>query len=230
MKNVILIQARLNSNRFPNKMLEKIENITLVEYVYLRCKQVTNTDKVAIITSINKSDDKLYNLCIRKNIPVFRGDLDNVLQRYIEASEYFKSNVICRVCGDSPFVDVEAINTQFNMFQQNNELQYSTTTNSLNGFMSEVMTLDVLKKIYKQNLDTSHKEHVTKYIRDNISKYNTLELNLNVRPKELCKYTLTVDYPQDIKIIKKIVEFLTGFNFTSKNVLHILRKIKDNNE
>ena len=86
MNNAILIQARLSSSRFPKKMLENIGGITLMEYVYKRCKNSMRADRVIVITSNNKTDDELYRLCLDKNILVFRGDLENVLKRYIDAT------------------------------------------------------------------------------------------------------------------------------------------------
>jgi len=88
MKKAILIQARLNSSRFPKKMLKKLGEFTLVEYVYNRCLASKETDLVGVITSLEKSDDELANLCKSKNIPFYRGNLNNVLDRYIKAGEF----------------------------------------------------------------------------------------------------------------------------------------------
>lgn len=228
MNNVILIQARLSSSRFPKKMLENINGITLIEYVYNRCRKSVKADKVIVITSREKSDDELYKLCIDKNIAVFRGDLNNVLKRYIDASNYFNADVICRVCGDSPFVDIDAIDKMFSGFKISNNLEYMSTTNTLNGFTSEVFTLDLLKTVYTKKLSKEHKEHVTKYIRDNISEYKFKELNLDLRPKELENFTLTVDYPDDILTAQKISNNFIDFDFTSDDVINILKQMEDN--
>lgn len=230
MKTAILIQARLSSSRFPKKMLEKLNNITLVEFIYNRCKEAKKPNDVVIITSNENSDDELYNLCIDKNIKVFRGSLNNVLKRYVNASENNNIGIICRVCGDSPFVDIEAIDKMLLNFEKNDDLEYMTTTNSLNGLMSEVFTLDLLKKVYTKKLSTEDKEHVTKYIRDNITSFSTDELDLNARPKELEKFTLTVDYPDDIYIVNELVSKLKSFDFTSEDVMKILKQMADTNE
>ena len=228
MKKAILIQARLSSSRFPKKMLKKINDITLAEYVYLRCKESKKADKVIIITSKEESDDELYELCVNKNIDVYRGDLNNVLSRYIFAAKFFNVDVICRVCGDSPFVDIKAIDKIFSYFESNTDLNYMSTVNSLNGFMSEVFSSNLLNKVYNERLSKEDKEHVTKYIRDNIVKYNTKEIDLDLRPKELEKYTLTVDYPDDILIAQKIAKHFKNFNFKSDNIINILKQMEDN--
>ena len=225
-KKSILIQARLSSSRFPRKMLEKIGNITLLEYVYNRCKLSKESNDVIVITSDEQTDDELYKLCGEKNIPVFRGSLDNVLKRYIDASHKYDLDVVCRVCGDSPFVDVEAIDKMFSEFKNDDSLEYMSTANSLNGFMSEVVTLELLEKIYTKNLTNEDMEHVTKFICDNLNKFNTKKLDLNLRPKELESFALTVDYPKDILIAQSISKKLNNIAFTSNDVVDILKKLE----
>ncbi|NOX16284.1 MAG: hypothetical protein GXP61_09755 [Epsilonproteobacteria bacterium] len=226
MNNAILIQARLSSSRFFKKMLEDINGISLVEYVYNRCKQSKLADQVVVITSNEKSDDELYALCVEKNMDVFRGELDNVLKRYIDASNYFGIDIICRVCGDSPFVDVEAMDNMF-LFFENSSIDYISITNSLNGFMSEIFSLKLLNKVYNEELSEEDKEHVTKYIRDNISRFKTKLLDLGLKPKELEKFTLTIDYPDDLVIAKKIARNLNNFEFTSCDIINILKQLRD---
>ncbi|MDC7248879.1 MAG: hypothetical protein PQJ49_03060, partial [Sphaerochaetaceae bacterium] len=195
-------------------------------YVYKRCKQSKEANHILVITSLEKSDDELYEFCCKERIPVFRGDLDNVLKRYLDASISQNLDIICRVCGDSPFVDVEAIDQMFLEFS-NSSLEYITTVNVLNGFISEVFTLDLLQRIYNMKLTKEDKEHVTKYIRDNKNNFKIRELDLNLRDENLKKFTLTIDYPIDLEIAQNIVSKLDDFKFNSKDVMAILSKIKE---
>jgi len=211
-------------------MLETINSISLLEYVYNRCQTSKKSDKVIVITSTEESDNELFDLCTMKNIPVYRGSLDNVLERYIQAAKYFDVDIVCRVCGDSPFVDVKAIDTMFQSMSDYSELEYMSTKNSLNGFTSEVFSLDVLESINEKNLTIADKEHVTKHIRDNIAFFKVKELDLNLKPKELENFTLTVDYKNDLNIAKKIALEIEGFEFLSTEVLNVLKNIGENYE
>ena len=49
-KIVCIIPARLNSTRFPKKLLQKIENIEIVEHVRRKPKLITNLSEVYIAT------------------------------------------------------------------------------------------------------------------------------------------------------------------------------------
>lgn len=215
----------MSSSRLPKKMLMKLGNGTLIEYVYNRCKQAKLSDDVIVITSDDKSDDDLFRICKEKKIPVYRGSLNDVLKRYIDASNNFDVELICRVCGDSPFVDVSAIDSMFGTMMKNKHLDYISTVNSLNGFMSEVLTLKVLKNINDKKLYAEDREHVTKYIRDNMANFKVKKLELDLRPVELEKFTLTIDYPEDLIIAQNIVKHLNGFKFSSDDILKILKNI-----
>ena len=221
----IMIQARISSNRFPGKMLEKINNVTLLEYVYARCKASKNTDNVIVITSIDKSDDAIYDLCLSRDIPVFRGDLDDVLQRYVDAAIANNINLICRVSGDSPFVDVQAIDEMISCFNRRKGYDYIYTMNCLNGFVSEVFPLSILNKINNKNLTNEDREHVTTFIRKSDKLYNIYKMNLRLRPKRLEKYTLTIDYPDDILIANKVASQLSTYHFKSQDIINILSHI-----
>jgi len=227
MNKAVLIQARLSSSRFPKKMLEKFNGITVIEYVFNRCKKSKLADTVVVITSVEQSDDELYAFCKDKNIPVFRGPLDDVLSRFTMAAEYYQCDIICRVCGDSPFVDYIAIDKQFEEFRKQPSLEYSITTNCLNGFISEAFTLNLIKKIYNADLTADDKEHVTKYIRNHIQDFDTKELNLNLKPTGLNSFNLTVDYPEDIILVEKIASKFDYASFTSQDIIEQLTKMKD---
>lgn len=225
-KTGILIQARLSSSRFPRKMLDEMCGFKLCEYVYNRCSMSKFADLVAIITSNDASDDELAGFCESRGIPVFRGDLNNVLKRYVEATSYFGLENVVRVCGDSPFVDIDLID-EIIQLASSEHFEYYAVSDCLNGFMSEFVSLDTLKRIASEaGLSAEDKEHVTKYIRDraNLFKYGFIEANL--RPKELERYTLTIDYPADIEIARKICKDLNGFGFKSTDILEILQKIE----
>jgi spore coat polysaccharide biosynthesis protein SpsF (cytidylyltransferase family) len=69
-------------------------------------------------------------------------------------------------------------------------------------------------------------EHVTKYIRDRLDSYKYGFINRMLRPQELEHYTLTVDFPTDIDIIRSVANYLDGFDFSSENVIKILHRLE----
>ena len=219
MKKGILIQARLSSSRFPGKMLKNLGEIPLVHYVFNRCKVSSRADLVAVITSTENSDDPLYEYCRNYDIPVFRGDLENVLNRYIQAANHFEVDLICRVCGDSPFVDIVYIDKILQGMVVDKR-EYMSVMGSFNGFISEAVSLKTLLNVQKLTNSYSDLEHVTKYIRKNINMFNHKILDMQLMPEKLHNITLTIDYEKDLELANLIIKNgLKGFNFTSQEVI-----------
>ena len=106
-KVLCLIQARLNSKRFPKKMLTKINGIEILKWVFLRLK-INKNIKIVLATSNNEENKKLVNLARKCKIEYFVdtiGSEDDVLGRFIRAGEFFKAQTIIRVCADNPLID-----------------------------------------------------------------------------------------------------------------------------
>lgn len=222
-----MIQARMSSVRFPGKMLKKIGNVPLIEYVYKRCLQSKNADVVAILTSNEKGDDELYSYCQKEQIPVFRGSLNNVLHRYVEGAKQYGCEIICRICGDSPFVDIIKVDEMFESIV-NEELDYMRFESTIGGFLSEVVALSALVNVLKSTEKKEDLEHVTLYILKNKHKFDTRMIDtvvFNNLRKSLEGIHLTIDYPSDLELANCIIDKgLHDFNFLSSDVIEILER------
>lgn len=230
-KTGILIQARLSSSRLPGKMLMEICQIPLIEYVYLRCKTASSADLVAVITSDDPSDDKLHRFCMDNAIPVFKGSLENVLDRYVRAADFFGLTHILRICGDSPFVDIRAMDEMAGLAREQG-LDYVFTGQVLDGFLSEVISKKALKHARQNTTSLNDLEHVTPYIRQNPLEFKTALLKGN-GPGVDKNLSITIDTEKDYGFCCEIAKALARikgrpwFQFSNKDVLNAIAKIKD---
>ena len=64
----IIIEARSNSSRLPNKHFLKILNKTMLEHLIYRLKNISNVDVIVIATTKNREDDKIYELAKKINV------------------------------------------------------------------------------------------------------------------------------------------------------------------
>lgn len=227
-KKSILIQSRLSSKRFPKKMMSPVGTVPMVEFIYRRCCASANSNSVAVITSNEKSDDELFAYCREHDIEVFRGSLENVLDRYIQAAELFESNIVCRVCGDSPLVDVDLIDEMLEMLEKEN-LDYVAPNKEMciAGLDAEVVTVDALKSALSEAASNEELEHVTPYIKNNSHKFKSKIIDTDLKIPGIKHAVLTVDYPKDLLLINEIVILLGNrSNFSSRDVLEVLSKNK----
>tara|TARA_B110000483_G_scaffold240230_1_gene320348 strand:- start:6417 stop:7133 length:717 start_codon:yes stop_codon:yes gene_type:complete len=199
-----LIQARTSSKRLKSKVLMKILNQQIFLIVYKRTLKSELIDKAIIVTSKSKSDDIIETICKKKNIPIFRGSLNNVLKRYYDCSKKNLLNDVVRITSDCPLIDPNIITKLCNAYKAK-KVQYAS--NIINptfpdGFDVEIFSFDLLKKTLMNSKSKKSKEHVTLDMlkNDNIKKYN-LKNKIN-----LSKYRLTLDTYQDYLKIKKIFQ------------------------
>ena len=59
-----LIQARTSSKRLSNKILRKLFGKPIIKHVIDRVKKSKRVEKIIVVTSKNRSDDKLVDYCI----------------------------------------------------------------------------------------------------------------------------------------------------------------------
>ena len=66
MKIISIIQARTSSKRLKNKVLKKINNKPIIEYVYESALNSRLFDDIIIATSNKKSDEAIVRWCKKK--------------------------------------------------------------------------------------------------------------------------------------------------------------------
>ena len=87
MNNILIIQARLGSKRFRNKVIRKINQNTLIEILLKRISK-SPLYKVVVAIPDTIENDKLFKILKKKEIEVFKGDENDVLSRYYYAAKY----------------------------------------------------------------------------------------------------------------------------------------------
>ena len=100
-------------------ILKHINNIPIV---VLSAKRASNTGgEVIVLTSTNSSDDELVEILKKYNIRYFRGDLKNVLKRFVDAIKSFDDTTpIFRLTADNVFPDGKMLDLMHSKYILNN--------------------------------------------------------------------------------------------------------------
>ncbi len=178
MVSYIFLQARMSSRRLPGKVLFKLKNKTVLEQAVSNLKKIRLKKKIIVLTSKNKSDDKIVQHCKKKKILVFRGSLKNVYKRYFDAIKKFKNNFFIRINGDSPLIDYKIIEKAIRIFKSN---KFDIVTNCQKrtfpkGQSVEIIKSDVFIKNYKFVKNKRHKEHIFLYYYSNSKKFKIFNI------------------------------------------------------
>jgi spore coat polysaccharide biosynthesis protein SpsF len=227
MKTKVIVQARMSSLRLPGKMMRPLWGLPLYFAVIERCSQTQGIDGVVLATSHETSDDILAQDAKRRGVCCFRGDLKNVLKRFLDCAEIHEIDTIIRVCGDSPFVDVEWISKAVKRFRKDPP-DYVGWDKKLTiaGLDSEVVTKSALEKASSLVLSLEDKEHVTQFIRQNPRQFKTYLHGLDAWHQRQAHQSLTVDTADDYERIQNIARQLGPDGavplFSTKEVLSCL--------
>jgi len=160
-----IIQARVNSSRLPSKVMLDLGGKTLLLRCIASVKESKLIDKIVVSTSNQIQDNIIEKKLKIVNVDCYRGNLNNVLERfYLTASKYEAKHII-RITADNPLMDGEVIDRLIKLYQSK-ESDYSRFSNAIIGLSAEVFSFDSLKKAYENSRDDYDTEHVTPYIKD----------------------------------------------------------------
>tara|TARA_B100001059_G_C17792087_1_gene560769 strand:+ start:34 stop:753 length:720 start_codon:yes stop_codon:yes gene_type:complete len=222
MKVIAIVQARLTSSRFPKKILKKINNKSILEILLKRISLAKKLDKIIVAIPKTKQNDKLEHFLKKKKFICFRGSELNVLERYFFAAKKYKADIIVRITSDNPLTDPKLIDLIVKKIIKEKKDYVSNGLPSYPlGLGAEVFTSRALEKIYYSAISNFHKEHVTAYILDNKKKFKTAKLKgLN----NYSKYRLTVDEPDDFKVINSIFNYYKpDIYFSFKEIIKLFK-------
>jgi|APSaa5957512535_1039671.scaffolds.fasta_scaffold35643_2 spore coat polysaccharide biosynthesis protein SpsF (cytidylyltransferase family) len=187
----------------------KIEGKPILEHIVNFLKFSKKTDQIIVATSNLKSDDKIEKLCNKINVSCFRGDSLNVLKRYFDCATKYQCDIVVRITADNPLIDPILVDKAIRLLI-NKKFDY--VSNMIHptypeGYLVEVFTFNTLKYVYETFHDDLSKEHVTFQLRKSPKELKIGEF-FATKTKQRPDYRLTVDYKDDLKLIKKIFSTL----------------------
>ena len=222
----IIIQARLGSTRLPNKVLKKVLGRPLLKHMIERLQFSNYAQDIIIATTTNTTDDPIVTLMKKLNIPFYRGDENDVLDRYYQAAKKYNAEVVVRLTSDCPLIDPKITDGIIKYYLDNKE-KFDFVSNMHpptfpDGLDTEVFSFKVLEKSWKEAKKPYEREHVTPYMWDNSSIFKIGNVE---NDKELhYKQRWTLDYEEDYYFIKAIYENLyqEGEIFYMDDILQLL--------
>lgn len=211
-KCIALLQARMSSTRLPGKVLMPLAEQPMLLRQVNRIKQAKSLDGIVVCTSQEKSDDPIAEFCRRNHIDCFRGSLNNVLSRVVDAAKKFPSEHYVRLTADCPLSDPEIIDSVVNQHcAEKNDFTSNCMPYTLpDGLDVEVMSSGTLRKIDNLASLEEHFEHVTKYVYQNTGSFKLGNFEYS---RDYSKNRWTVDYPEDFTLVQHVFEHFKDNEF-----------------
>ena len=196
-----LIIARLKSKRLPLKVIRYIKDKKVLSHMINRVKNAKSINKIIVCTSWNKQDNRIDKLCKNEKIECYRGHPDDLLLRLYKASQKFNLDYIVYMSADCPLVEPYYIDEICKVYKKT-PYDLIRAFDLPHGAFSYGIKIKSLKKVIdiKASSDTEVWE---KYYTDTgLFKIHDLKIKnkLHKRPG----LRMTLDYPEDLKFLKKI--------------------------
>lgn len=217
MKVLCIVQARMGSERLPGKVMKEINGKPMISYTLNSLKKSKYIDEIVLATSILEINDKLAKYVESIDFNVFRGDENNVLERYKLAADKYQCDIIIRVTGDCPLIDpiiVDHVITKFLMYDYD-YIRLDVPGTFQRGFDVEVFSKVALDKVYdkvcsKENIKNEEyqpfREHVTYYIYSNQDEFKVGYVKGEDKYFENRDVNLSVDTEEDFQRVEKILK------------------------
>jgi spore coat polysaccharide biosynthesis protein SpsF len=202
----IITQARLGSTRLPGKVLKEMGGKTVLDHHLDRLKQ--SGFPVFVATTDRPADDALQRFCQERDIPCFRGDEEDVLDRFYGCARQFQLKTIVRVTSDCPLIDGEMIGKALKAYQEWNDpsiyLSNVVERTYPRGFDFEIFSFELLEMAHREASLPGDREHVTPFLHQN--RNGKVKLRHWTRPADSSGFRITLDTAEDFQALSLLIE------------------------
>lgn len=201
----VINQARMTSTRLPGKVLKTVFNKPLLQYQIERLKRSKHMHNLVIATTTNQTDLPIVELCEKLKVDCFRGSELDVLERYYLAHRQFPSTHVVRITSDCPLHDPLILDRCIEQYLLGKFDYLSNSEAYPNGMNVEIFSSQMLSEAYSKGQKPFEREHVTPYFYTHPELFSIGQV---ASDKVYPKYRLTVDTPEDFKLIEILLQRL----------------------
>ena len=220
-----IVQARLGSTRLPGKALLDIAGTSMVARVLDRTRRAQTIDRVILATTTTSQDDRLVEYVRGLPVEVYRGDEDDVLDRYYQTAEYYALDVVVRITSDCPLLDPGLIDQVVQpLLDSSSTVDFSANTlvrTFPRGLDVEAVTSTALKRVWRTAKAPHQRAHVFPYVDEHREEFSTVSITDEIDRSWM---RWTVDFEEDLTFVRQVCRFLETQEFTWRDVLLLLER------
>lgn len=222
---VAIVQARMASSRLPGKVLADLGGQPVLAWVVGRARRAEGIDQVVVATSVAAEDAIIEAFCREREYPCTRGELHDVLDRYVRTAHEFDAEVVVRLTGDCPFIDPEMLSENLSTFLSAdppldfaaNRLPGDRTIPI--GLDAEFCTIQALETAWREAQEPHQREHVMPFFYEQPERFKILHIK---HQPDYGDFRWTVDTPEDLQLLREVVAHFEDDQFSWKDVLALV--------
>ena len=226
MKTVAIIQARMSSTRLPGKVLMPLAGEPVLWHVVNRIRTCKSITEVVVATSTDITDGAIEDWCLDAGVSCYRGSLDDVLDRYYQASLLHSADAVVRITADCPAVDPTIVDEVVYEFLAGKYDFYGLSGKFPDGLDCTVFGFNALARAWREANLPSEREHVGPYIEKHPEIFKSGGL---IKYNGLSHHRWTLDEPRDYEFLKTVFSRLYQRDriFLASDVLALLENEPD---
>lgn len=204
MKTAIFITIRLDSSRLPEKTMRMILGKPVLEHIVQRAKLAKKIDEIVVCTTERDVDNQVADLARKLNVKVFRGSLEDKLERWNGAAKQYGIDYIVTFDGDDLLCEPALLDIGADQIRTGEYDFIEAPPGLICGAFTYAFTAKALEKVcaIKDSTDT---EMMWTYFKDTgLFRTGHLENIEDVYFSD--EYRLTLDYPEDFEFFTKVFE------------------------
>jgi len=220
-KIVAIVQARMESTRFPSKILAPVGNIPSLEYQIHRLKISHLIDEVVVAMPDSNINRELQNWIEALGCSVFFGSDSDVLSRFYLAAVKYEAKIVVRITADCPLIDPWLVDKVIDNYLKNPNCGISTNTQPPSfpdGLDCSVFSFQDLEIAHQRAFSQHDREHVTPYL---YREFKDKLVNISCS-QDFSSLRITLDERIDLQVINAIIDKLeSSGNFSYEDILEL---------
>ncbi len=199
---LVIIQARFSSARLPGKVLRPLAGRPMLARLLDRLKLAKRVNQIMVATSTAADDDPISQFCAAERVHCFRGPLDDVAERLVQAAHGAGADAFVRINGDSPLISPAIVDVVIELYEtQDVDLATNVQTRTFpKGQSVEVIRVEALRRAHKM-MQAGETEHVTPAFYRRASDFRIVNL---ASGHDWGAMQMSVDTPEDLALADKI--------------------------
>ena len=214
---VAVVQARVDSVRFPRKVVAPILGKPAILHLLDRLSRARFVDQIVLAVPDTPPNEELAAIGRAMGVWVSAGSEGDVLRRFAQVLDDFDFCWVARITGDCPLVEPTLVDRAISE-AKNRRLDFVETDDSFgDGFDVEVFSAQLLKLADSQASSPYDREHVTPYIKREAVRVASLS-NESIRSQ----LRVTLDEPEDLVVVRNVFEHFGHNHFSVSQVENLM--------
>jgi spore coat polysaccharide biosynthesis protein SpsF (cytidylyltransferase family) len=209
LKIVAIVQARIGSKRFPEKVLAEVNKMPMILRQLSRISRSSMIKEIIIAIPEGTQNSKLARILQESGYRVIRGPENNVLERFLKVITESEPDICIRLTADCPLVMPEIIDEMLGKFLKLKPDYLSNTVHPTfpDGLDIEIFKPKALIELSKLQLKEYEKEHVTIGFHNRQDQFQVVNFHTS---ENHSSFRWTVDYEEDLLFVRKVYGHFAG--------------------